>query len=139
MQVNGEAIYGTQASCLNKTGATSVGPGVNLDGSMKEKAGSRKDKPKKVGHKKVNFDWVATSRPALAGAPAKIYLHIFKWPNGSFQVNGITDKVTQAYLLSDAKRSPLKFSQNGESFSVELPENVADPIATVVCLECESK
>jgi alpha-L-fucosidase len=127
--VNGEAIYGTEASDLKKTGATDAGPSVNADGSINEGHAKTIN-----GHDKVDFDWLATSRPETKGAPAKIYLHLFKWPAGNFEVQKIVGKVNKAYLLSD-KNKPLVYSQKDGLFSVELPQSAPDPIASVVCLE----
>jgi alpha-L-fucosidase len=87
LRVNGEAIYGTYASDLKKTGALEYGPGVKADGSMKADGG------KKQAHGAADFDWLATARPAETGVPAKIYLHVFKWPAGQLAVKGITGKV----------------------------------------------
>lgn len=137
LRVNGESIYGTQGSTLSKTGATSVGPGVNADGSMKEEAVAKgkKRKPKKTKHQKVAFDWLATSRAVVDGQPAKVYLNIFNWPGESFEVKGIDDTVSKAYFLADTDQSPLDFTQKEETFLLRLPSSAPDPIGTVVCLE----
>ena len=131
LRVNGEAIYGTYASDLKKTGALESGPGVNADGSMKAAGG------KKQAHATPKFDWLATARPAGPGGPAKIYLHVFKWPAGQLEVKGITGKIGKAYLLSN-KSTPLMFSQKDGVFSVTLPKDAPDLLASVVCLEWAS-
>ncbi|CAA6690016.1 MULTISPECIES: alpha-L-fucosidase [unclassified Lentimonas] len=131
LRINGESIYGTQGSKLRETGATKVGPGVNLDGSMKKESAA----DKKAKNKNIEFDWLATSRPATDGQPAKVYLHIFTWPGESFEVKGITETVEKAYFLANTAKSPLKFSQKGDAFTLSLPSSAPDPIGTVVCLE----
>ena len=121
LRVNREAIYGVRKSAL---------------GNVKQ------DPPYERKGRMVTPDpeifWLATERPASAGQPAKIYLHLFKWPIGRLEVQGITNKIGKAYLLSDKNR-PLTFSQKGEAFSVDIPESAPDPIASVVCLECATK
>ena len=47
--------------------------------------------------------------------------------------------IRKAYLLSDARHAALTFSQQGGTFSIELPENALAPIASVVCLECAAE
>jgi alpha-L-fucosidase len=121
LRVNGEAIYGAGPSDL----------------ISKASAGKAQNKEPAVSP----INWLATSRAASpqTGQPAKIYLHIFKWPEGQLEVNGMTSQVSKAYFLSDAKRTPLKLSQRGKTFSVELSGHAPDPVATVICLESATK
>ncbi|TWU50602.1 Alpha-L-fucosidase [Rubripirellula tenax] len=141
LEVNGEAIYGASGSDLNKTGEILDGAGVNADGSMKEPGkkkaakGSRKKKPKKGEQKNIDFDWVATSRPATDDAPAKIYVHVFNWPKGGLEIERMTQRVGKAYVLSDESKSPIEFTQDGTKLTLSLPSETKAPIATVFCLE----
>ncbi len=78
------------------------------------------------------------SHPSGTGAttkPGKIFLIIFDWPKGKFQIPAIKQKITRAYLLADPERGDLKFQQTETGVSLTLPEKSPDPIATVVCLE----
>lgn len=127
LRVNGEAIYGASPSALIATGKAAA-----------ESGKAPKGKAKKKEREEPEIDWLATSRPAdqATGQPAKIYLHLFKWPNGRLNVKGVDNQVSQAYLLSDPKRTPLKFSQQDGIFAIELAGQTPDPIATLVCLEC---
>ena len=136
LRVNGEAIYGARASNLGTIGAPRAASGADIENQPKGKAKARKSR-----EPELEFAWVATSRPAskATAQPAKIYLHIFKWPAGRLEVQGMTSQVSKAYLLGDAKHAPLKFSQKDGTFSVELAGNAPDPIATVVCLECAAE
>jgi len=133
LRVNGEAIYGARASNLGTIGTPRAAPGANIENQPKGKAKARKSR-----EPELEFAWVATSRPAskATAQPAKIYRHIFKWPAGHLKVEGMTNQVSKAYLLGDAARTPLELSQKEGVFSVVLPANAPDPIATVVCLEC---
>jgi len=121
LRINGEAIYGAGPSDL--ISKAPAGEGQNKE------------------HAVSPINWLATSRPASpkTGQPAKVYLHIFKWPDGRLEVNGMTSQVSNAYFLSDAKRTPLKFSQSGKIFSVELSAHTPDPVATVICLESKNR
>jgi alpha-L-fucosidase len=65
----------------------------------------------------------------------RVYLHVFDWPtNGSLQVPSWGAKVSKAYLLTDPKRR-LKFDQQSNSVTIQLPESAPDRIATVIVLD----
>ena len=114
LAANGEAIYGTQPTLFGaEAGAFSA--------TEKDKKGSPKFVPA--------WDWRSTTRAD------KIYLEIFTWPSGAFHLEKVPRKVTGAYLLADASRTPLKVAQTGDSLDVQLPAKALDPIATVVVLE----
>lgn len=117
LRVNGEAIYGVRASNLRKVKEF---PAVQK--------GKRTIKPE------PEIDWLATEGLASAGQPAKIYLHIFNWPDDKLEVKGISGKVSKAYLLTDPDKK-LKFLQNDVVLSIGLPKGHLDKIATVICLE----
>jgi len=44
--------------------------------------------------------WRATLKPG------KIYIHLFKWPVGKFDLDGVKGQVSKAYLLADADQRP---------------------------------
>jgi alpha-L-fucosidase len=114
LKVNGEAIYGTQPTLFgDEAGAFSA--------TEKDKNG----KPKFI----PAWNWRSTTRPD------KIYVEIFNWPTDAFHLDKVTRKVTKAYLLADAKHTPLKLTQTGSSLDVQLPAKALDPIATVLVLE----
>jgi alpha-L-fucosidase len=113
LNVNGEAIYDTQATIFDvPTGIVST--------TEKDIWGQPKFIP--------NSDWRSTTKPD------KVYVELFTWPNGSFHVDKMPRKVASAYLLADPAHKPLKFTQNGESLDVQLPSKPLDPIATVLVL-----
>ena len=114
LKVNGEAIYGTQPTLFgDEAGAFSA--------TEKDKSG----KPKFI----PAWNWRSTTRPD------KVYVEIFNWPTSAFHLDKVTRKVTKAYLLADAKQTPLKLTQTGSSLDVQLPAKALDPIATVLVLE----
>lgn len=98
MKVNGESIYGTQASPI------------------------------------VALPW-----GRCTAKPGRLYLHVFDWPvDGQFVVPGIKTTIRQAYLLGDAKRTPLNVKRIGpQDIAVQLPAKPLDPIDTVVAVEYE--
>jgi alpha-L-fucosidase len=115
MKVNGEAIYGT--------GPTPFGAEAgSVSDAEKDKKGKPLFKPAWV--------WRCTTKPG------KLYLHLFRWPAGEFQLPGLQSKVTRAWLLADPAHQPLKTRQTGQGVTLFLPAGAApDPIASVVVAE----
>jgi hypothetical protein len=70
--------------------------------------------------------------------PVKLYIHLFKWPNGSFEVSKVKGKVTRAYLLADNTHPALKMSQKGDKVTVSLPATAPGQIAPVLVLETKA-
>jgi alpha-L-fucosidase len=114
LSVNGDAIYGT--------GPTLFGPEAGaFSATEKDKNG----KPKFV----PAWEWRSTTKAD------KIYVELFKWPNGAFHLDKLPRPVTGAYLLADSKRTPLKLTKVGDGLDVALPARGLDPVATVLVLE----
>jgi alpha-L-fucosidase len=114
LKVNGEAIYGT--------GPTAFGPEAGaIDPAKLDRNGKPTFVPK--------WEWRCTTKPG------KLFIHIFKWPYGPFELNGVKGTVARAYLLADPQRQALAVTQNGPEVSVQLPPSAPDPIASVLCLE----
>jgi alpha-L-fucosidase len=114
LKVNGDAIYGTEP--------TLFGPEA---GSFSATEKDKKGNPKFV----ASWDWRSTTK---AG---KIYVELFKWPDGAFHLDKLPRPVIGAYLLADAKRTPLKLTKVGDGLDVQLPAKALDPVATVLVLE----
>jgi hypothetical protein len=70
-----------------------------------------------------------------------LYLHVFAWPeSGSLAVGGLTSSVKRAYLLADAKCSPLPVKRlNSLDLSLKVPNSAPDPVDSVVVVECENE
>jgi alpha-L-fucosidase len=118
LKINGEAIYGA--------GPTPFGEELGTpDPDAKDKQGNP------VFHAKT--DWRCTTKPG------KLYIHLFKWPEGSFELSKAPSKVTKAYLLADAKHSSLKLKQEGDRVTVALPAAAPGKIASVLVLETTAK
>jgi alpha-L-fucosidase len=73
-------------------------------------------------------EWRCTTKPG------KLYIHLFKYPNGSFELSKVQDKVKNAYLLADAKHA-LKMKQTGDKVNVTLPAKAPDAVDSVLVLE----
>ena len=113
LDVNGEAVYGTQATLFgDEAGSFST--------TEKDKDGKPKFIPK--------WDWRSTT------GPDKIYIELFTWPQGSFHLDSVPRTVTGAYLLADKAHKPLKVTKSGSGIDVALPAHPLDPIATVLVL-----
>ena len=63
-----------------------------------------------------------------------MYIHLFHWPAGKFELSGVKPKVTKAYLLAERDK-PLMVNQENGRVTVQLPPQTPDPIAAVLCLE----
>ena len=142
MKVNGEAIYGTSPTIF---GAEA--------GSFSATETNRQGRPRFV----PAWDWRCTTK---AG---KIYVHIFKWPSGQFQLPGVKGKITAARLLADESSNPVKFApgdhaayrmvmasassgrpaikfqQTAQAVTMQLPDKAPDDIASVLCLDVKGE
>ena len=99
MDVNHEAIYGTQASPFAK------------------------------------LPWGRCTQKS-DGQSTTLYLHVFDWPaDRKLLVPGMTDAVTQAYLLADKRKKPLAVTSTSEGAIVSLPGIAPNPISTTVVLK----
>jgi alpha-L-fucosidase len=114
LKVNGEAIYGA--------GPTPFGDELGKVDPTKQ---DRKGGP---GFTQAT-DWRCTTKPG------KLYITLFKWPMGAFELPKVNGKVTKAYLLSDTAKKPLKVTQTADKVTVALPEKAPASIATVLVLE----
>ena len=114
MKINGEAIYGAKPSCF---------------GAEYGKASEAKDGYGKKRATNTGREWRCTTKPG------KIYLHLFKWPAGTFEVTGMKGKAAKAYLLADPARKALDVKQAGDKLSIALPATAPGKIASVVCVE----
>ena len=73
-------------------------------------------------------DWRCTTKPG------KMYMTLFKWPSGQFEVPKVSGKVKKAYLLAGHKS--VKVKQEGDKVTVSgLPAQAPTSIASVVVLE----
>ena len=119
LKVNGESIYGA--------GPTPFGPEF---GSPHPDTTKRDSRGNKLFDAKT--EWRCTTKPG------KLFLHLFKWPAGSFELNGIKGRAAKAYFLADPSRKPLSFKQEGDKVSVALPPDAPDKMDTVVVFELAS-
>ena len=114
LKVNGEAIYGARPTPFGKElGA--------VDNSRQDKRGNPLFVPATA--------WRSTTKPG------KLFIHLFEWPAGTFELNQVNGKVSKAYLLADTRRRALKVTQAGDRVSVALSEKQPGPGPTVLVLE----
>jgi len=118
LKINGEAIYGA--------GPTPFGDELGApDPTAKDKQGNP------VFHAKT--DWRCTTKPG------KLYIHLFKWPEGSFELTKAPAGVKKAYLLTGKGHVSAKVRQQGDSLKVTLPATAPEKIASVLVLETPVK
>ncbi|HXK36539.1 MAG TPA: alpha-L-fucosidase, partial [Candidatus Paceibacterota bacterium] len=113
---NGAAIYGT--------GPTPFGEELGAhdpDPTRKDSKGNRIFVAKK--------DWRCTTKSG------KLYIHLFTWPSGSFELPATEQMVVKAYLLADPQKKALTVTQNGQRWSIALPETAPDKMDSVLVLE----
>jgi alpha-L-fucosidase len=124
LKVNGEAIYSTGPNPFPRvsTNAPAQGGGRGMG----------------RGGAPVVWDWRATTKLKGNGS-GKIYLHIFQWPaDGKFSISSTYKaKLTKAYLLANKKKISGSSTTQGDqtTFTLNLPSQAPDPIASVVVLE----
>lgn len=110
LKTNSEAIYGCGPTAFgSEAGSYSTRPGTTRPTFT------------------AAWDWRCTTKPG------KLYIHLFKWPDGKFDLAGVKGQVAKAYLLAD--RQALTVMQTGGDVSVALPASAPDANASVLCLE----
>jgi len=120
LKVNGESIYGA--------GTTPFGEELGTPDP------TRKDKKGNPAFNAKN-DWRCTTKPG------KLYIHLFKWPTGSFELpplvgaNNHSPVLTKAYLLADPQKQALTTKQTGQKWSISLPAAAPDKMDSVLVLE----
>lgn len=74
---------------------------------------------------------------AVTERPGRCYLHVFKWPDDLklFWYDVARNQFVKAYLLADAKRTPLKVDVYPQSLVLHLPSVAPDPLDSVIVLE----
>jgi alpha-L-fucosidase len=114
LKVNGESIYGA--------GPTPFGEELGTpDPTRKDRRGNPVFRAK--------TDWRCTTRPG------RLYIHLFKWPAGAFELPPIQEKVTKVYLLADPQKKALAAKQDGRNWSIVLPPTAPDKMDSVLVLE----
>ncbi len=119
LKINGEAIYGA--------GPTPFGGELGAPDPVKK---DQRGQPVFV----AKTDWRCTTKPG------KLYIHLFQWPRGAFELGPaelekVQGTVKRAWLLADAKHTPLKVTRQGGHVSVALPATAPGRIASVLVLE----
>ena len=114
LSVNGEAIYGTQATLFGDEAGS-------FSATEKDKEG----KPKFI----PAWNWRSTT------TTNRIYIELFTWPKGSFHIEKLPRTVSSAYLLADKTHKPLKLTKTANGIDIALPDHALDPIATVLVLK----
>ena len=116
LKVNGESIYGA--------GPTPFGPefgSPNPDTTKKDSRGNKLFDAK--------TEWRCTTKPG------KLFIHIFKWTSGSFELSNVHGTVQKGYFLADPARNELAVNQQSGRVSIKLVGNAPDTLDSVVVLE----
>jgi len=62
----------------------------------------------------------------------KVFVHVFDWPRGPFEINGLQGGALSAYLLAGGQ--PLKMEESEGKLRIELPPQPPDPNVSVIAL-----
>jgi alpha-L-fucosidase len=85
------------------------------------------------------FDWGRVTMKRM-GEDTWLYLHIFKAPkDGIIMLNGVANEPGGAQLLADPKVELLPVQRSEDALVVQVPEELPDPINTVVVLVLKGK
>jgi alpha-L-fucosidase len=69
--------------------------------------------------------------------PGRLYLHVFEWPKDRTLSMPLPAPPMSAYLLADAKRTPLAVKHDSGTVAIRVPEAAPDEIVSVIALEVE--
>lgn len=114
LDVNGESIYGTQATLFG----AEAGAFSNIE---KDESGNPKFIPA--------WKWRSTTKPD------KIFIQLFEWPGTTFHLEKSPRSIVGAYLLADKSQTPLTITKAGTGIDISLPAQPLDPIATVLVIK----
>jgi alpha-L-fucosidase len=114
LKVNGESIYG-------------AGP-TQFGGELGAQDPTRTEKNGMPAFQQAT-EWRCTTKPG------RLFIHLFKYPDGRFDLSQVEGKVTKAYLLADARHTALELKQTGDKVSVTLPAKAPDAVDSVLVLE----
>lgn len=69
--------------------------------------------------------------------PGTLYAHIFDWPeSGRITIPDEAISIEKVRLLADSEGKPLAARRVEEGWSIRLPDQIPDPVATVVAIHC---
>lgn len=131
----------------SKGGNILLNVGPDADGALLPQAGACIDK---------FAEWMKDNSESIHGTTAspfkqlafkgrctrkkeRLFMHLFEWPENSQMLVPMKNKVKRAYLLADAKKTPLTVTLSENGATVTLPENAPDPIVSVVVVEIDGK
>ncbi|HEX7652762.1 MAG TPA: alpha-L-fucosidase [Verrucomicrobiae bacterium] len=81
--------------------------------------------------------WGRCTQKAIPGG-TRLYLHVYAWPvDGRLRVPGLKNKISAAWLLADARNTPLPVAPAESDWVIQVPTNAVDPISTTVVVECQ--
>jgi len=122
MKINGEAIYGTQASPFEALGWGRC--------TQKRLVGANA-----VRGFRQHAAWpFEDSRGDSTAGQTRLYLFVYDWPaNGKLVIPNLASQPVRAFLLGS--RQPLEFTTGENSVTISLPAAAPDKMASVVALD----
>jgi alpha-L-fucosidase len=84
----------------------------------------------------ASLPWGRCTRKSLPNGETRLYLHVFDWPqSGRLSVPRRGASAKRAFLLADPRRGALAVSHEADSIVISVPDQPADPVASVVVLD----
>jgi alpha-L-fucosidase len=124
MKVNGEAIYGTQASPFE---SLAWGRCTQKDLAASGAASGYRQNAARA------FD---SLRGKSAAGQHRLFFFVYDWPaNGQLVISGLANQPVRAFLLDG--RQPLKVSAANNSVCITLPPAAPDKMASVIALDIQ--
>ena len=124
MKVNGEAIYGTQASPFE---SLAWGRCTQKDLAASGAASGYRQNAARA------FD---SLRGKSAAGQHRLFFFVYDWPaNGQLVISGLANQPVRAFLLDG--RQPLKVSAANNSVCITLPPAAPDKSASVIALDIQ--
>jgi alpha-L-fucosidase len=75
-------------------------------------------------------EWRCTTKLTSTGSgqAGKLFIHLFKWPDGKFELSKVKGKVINAYMLADPERRELEVLQEADRVIISLPPLALDVV-----------
>jgi alpha-L-fucosidase len=114
LKINGEAIYGTSATCFgNEFSKTVNTSGVDAMGQEIKPPENAPAKHAVGGKLDIARGWRCTTKPGIA------YIHLLDWPGDSFKLDKCPAQAARVTWLAD--ETPLDFIQKAGQLEIRLP------------------
>lgn len=86
------------------------------------------------------LEWGRCTQKTDEKGQTKLYLHVFDRPaDGELLIPGLKNDIQEVYLLVDQNRRGLPFNRLDEGIVVHIPQQMPDPLDTVIALHIKGR